>query len=569
MHQASTGDTVSTARRPLRLLLINPTTVQKREHVHIGLATVATYVEKHSAHTVRVLDFMIYRRVWREKLRETLADFRPDLVGFYISTPYFPAAREIAAEIRRLAPGLPILAGGHHPTLSPDAVMEAEEFDMLIVGEGEKPTVKLLDTMAAGEPLESVPGLWFREGGEIRKIPKDLLLEAESIPTVEWRFWDDETLRANFYYWGILPVMGSRGCPAHCSFCAITNVQRLYAGEKFIRFRDPIEVVDEIEGHYQRYARLGLRSVYLYDLNFLVNPRWLRSFTDEYKRRGLNQKLKWSAYTRADHVSPDTIEALRDSGCMNLRVGIEAANPYMRNVLYEKEVPQDVLIEALRQVKSIGISITGYFMVGGPGERPEWLMESLELSKRAGIEFPVFLLYKPLAGTDILEQAAELGSHLIGSEMEAAADFLHGVQMEHKHIKAWQLRAFMLLTHALFGSRIAATQLRRSGVRYPLELARYIRRGVRQGFSAYGALTYFIFYGSDHFSDPPVIPECPEPGLLWRATMALTRLWMGHSGEPTPPVPPPRPPARGDAPEGTDPTLISPETLGRRRISAA
>lgn len=550
----------SSSVRPLRLLLVNPTTVQKREHVHIGLATIATYVEQHSVHRAKVLDFMIYRKVWREKLRETLAEFEPDLVGFYIATPYFPAAREIAREIRRLAPGLPILAGGHHPTLSPDAVMENPEFDLLIIGEGEKPTVKLLDTLARGAPLSEVPGLWFRENDEIRKIPKDLLLEADEIPTVQWSYWDDDTLRANFYYWGILPVMGSRGCPAHCSFCAITNVQRLYAGEKFIRFRDPIDVVDEIDSHYQRYRHLGLRSVYLYDLNFLVNPRWLRAFTDEYKRRGLNDKLKWSAYTRADHVNPATIEALKDSGCVNLRVGIEAANPYMRNVLYEKEVPQDVLLDALRQIKKIGISITGYFMVGGPGERPEWLVESLELAKRAGVEFPVFLLYKPLAGTDILEQAAELGSHVIESEMSEAADFLHGVQMEHAHIKAWQLRAFMLTTHALFGSRIALTQLRRSGLKYPLELGQYLYRGVKQGFSLYGALTYFIFYGADHFSDPPVIPECPEPGLLWRAAMAVTRRWMGHSGQPTPVTPPARPQPS---------ELIAAEALGRKRVSAA
>jgi anaerobic magnesium-protoporphyrin IX monomethyl ester cyclase len=530
--------------RPQRLLLVNPTIVYKREHLHIGLGTVATYVRQHSAHDARVLDFMVFRRQWREKLAATLAEYRPDLIGFYISTPYFPAAREIAAEIRRLLPGVPILAGGHHPTLSPDEVIGASEFDMLIIGEGEKPTVKLLDTLARGAPLSEVAGLWFRDGESVRKVAKDPLLEAEAIPAVDWSVFDEETLRANFYYWGVLPVMGSRGCPARCSFCSITNVQRLYAGEKFIRFRDPVEVVGEIDQHYERYRELGMRSVYLYDLNFLVNPRWLHAFTEEYRRRGLNHRLPWSAYTRADHVNPETIAALRDSGCVNLRVGIEAANPYMRNVLYEKEVPQHVLVDALRQIKSLGISITGYFMAGGPGERPEWLMESLELAERAGVEFPVFFLYKPLAGTDILERAAELGSHMLEDEMAKGADFLHGVQMQHEHISAWQLQAYLLLTHLLFGPRITLAQLRRSGPRYLLELGRYLRRGVRQGFTPYGALTHFIFYGSDHFSDPPRIPERPRPGAVWRATMAFTRLWMGHSGQPEPELeaaPRPRP----------------------------
>jgi len=518
----------------LRLLLVNPTIVDKREHVHIGLGTVGTYVQRRSRHEVRILDFMACRRTWQERLRQVLDEYRPDLIGMYISSPYFGAARTVAQEIKRLAPEVPILAGGHHPTLSPEDTMGERAFDMLIVGEGEKPMVTLLDTMAAGRSLDEVPGLWWRDGEALHKIPKTTLLEAEAMPGVDWSLHDEETLRANFYFWGVLPVMASRGCPARCSFCSITNVQRLYAGERFLRFRNPREVVDEVEADYERYRKWGLRIIYFYDLNFLVNPRWLREFTDEYKRRGLNHKLKWSAYTRADHVNPETLESLRDSGCVNLRVGIEAANPYMRNVLYEKDVSQEVLVNALRQIKALGISITGYFMAGGPGERPEWLVESLELVRREGVEYPVFFLYKPLAGTDILDRVEELGSHLLADSMDANADFLHGVNLEHRYIKAWQLKAYLFLTHVLFGPKLVLAQARRGGWRYVPRLAKYMVRGVASGFSPYGALTYFIFYGYDHFAEPLSIAADPHPGPLWRALMAATRLWMRHSGAPEP-----------------------------------
>jgi radical SAM superfamily enzyme YgiQ (UPF0313 family) len=539
--------------------LVNPTIVDKREHVHIGLGTVGTYVKLHSHHEVRILDFMAFRRTWRERLRQVLDEYQPDLVGMYISSPYFPAARSVAQEIKRLAPELPVLAGGHHPTLSPDDTMTERAFDMLIVGEGEKPMVTLLDTMAAGGSLDEVPGLWWRDGEAIHKVPKATLLESGAMPGVDWSLHDEETLRANFYFWGVLPVMASRGCPARCSFCSITNVQRLYAGERFLRFRNPREVVDEIERDYERYRDWGLRIIYFYDLNFLVNPRWLREFTDEYKSRGLNRKLKWSAYTRADHVNADTLESLRDSGCVNLRVGIEAANPYMRNLLYEKDVTQEVLVDALRQIKALDISITGYFMAGGPGERPEWLMESLELAKREGVEFPVFFLYKPLAGTDILNRVEELGSHLLADSMNANADFLHGVNMEHEHIKAWQLKAYLLLTHALFGPNLVLSQARREGWRYLPRMAKYMTRAVASGFSLYGAFTFFVFHGDDHLVEPLHLPTDSEPGPMWRALMAMTRLWMRHSGAPAPEMvqqPKPRPvswqvePAGGLVPTG-------------------
>src|SRR5262249_702169 len=144
------------------------------------------------------------------------------------------------------------------------------------------------------------------------------------------------------------------------------------------------------------------------------------------------------------------------------------------NVLYEKDVSQEKLVDALRQIKSIGISCTGYFMAGGPGERPEWLMESLELCKLEGVEYPVFFLYKPLAGTDILDRAEDLGSHLLTDSKSGEADFLHGVNMEHEHIKAWQLKGYLFWTHALFGPSLVVAQWRRAGWRYLPRLVTYL-----------------------------------------------------------------------------------------------
>lgn len=161
------GDSTTGARGAagsrLRLLLVNPTIVDKREHVHIGLGVVGTYVKLYSSHEVRILDFMACRWSW---------------------VAVAPGARRV-----------PVLAGGHHPTLLPGETMAEPAFDMLIIGEGEKPAVQLLDTMAAGAPLAEVPGLWWREGGVLRKTPKTTLLPAEDMPGVDWSLHDEETLR--------------------------------------------------------------------------------------------------------------------------------------------------------------------------------------------------------------------------------------------------------------------------------------------------------------------------------------------------------------------------------------
>ena len=163
-------------------------------------------------------------------------------------------------------------------------------------------------------------------------------------------------------------------------------------------------------------------------------------------------------------------------------------------------------------------------------------MESLELIKREGVEYPVFFLYKPLAGTDLLDRFEELGAHVLADSMGASADFLHGVNLEHEHIKAWQLRAYLGLTHVLFGPNLVLSQVRRVGWRYFPRLVRYVSRAMAVGFSFYGAFTYFIFYGYDHFAEAIRLRAQPRPGRAWRALMAVTRLWMRPSGAPEPPL---------------------------------
>lgn len=523
---------VRTTDEGLRLLLVSPAIAVKREHLHIGLVAVGGYVEAHSRHRVRVLDFMVTSRIWRRRLREVLDEFEPDVVGMYLSSPYFPAARRVAAEIRQLRPQSPILAGGHHATLATEEVLSFPAFDMAVSGEGEIALLSLLDTLASGGKLDAVPGLCWREGDRIREVPRAPLLGKEEIPTLDWSLCDEQTLEGNYYFWGIHPVMASRGCPNRCSFCSVTNIRRLYPGQRFVRYRDPSLVIDEIEADRDRFESKGMRVVYFYDLNFLLNLRWLRAFTDEYKRRGLHRNLPWSAYTRADHVGPEALECLKDSGCVNLRIGIEAGNPQQRNALYKKDLPDEKLAEALRGIKAAGISVTGYFMIGSPGERPEWMRDSLNFVKHHGVDYPVFLLFQPVAGADILDEAERLGSSMNHDSARHTADLLHGVRMHHRHVAPWQLQSFLFLTQVLFGTRLVGWQLRRDGWKYLPRMARYMARAIRSGFTPFGAFTYYVYYGYDHPHDQLIVPARPQPGLAWRTLIAATRLWMPDSGEP-------------------------------------
>jgi hypothetical protein len=166
-------------------------------------------------------------------------------------------------------------------------------------------------------------------------------------------------------------------------------------------------------------------------------------------------------------------------------------------------------------------------------------MESLELSYDYGIEYPTFFLFKPLAGTDVLERAAEMGSVVDVASMEDSADFLRGVNMKHRFISKRQLVVFHFLTLVVFGTRIVWHQFRREGLAYVPRLLRFFARSMRQGFSAFESLIYFVFYGYDHLASPPRFPLRERRSLLAKALFGTFRLFMRSRETGDVPVPQP------------------------------
>jgi radical SAM superfamily enzyme YgiQ (UPF0313 family) len=500
----------------MKILLINPTIDSEPESLNLGLVSIGSFLLKNTHHTPRILDFAFSRKAWKKRLIKEIEHFSPDIVGIYISSPFFPSAVKIASEIKKIDPGLKILAGGHHPTVCPDDVIGNPHIDMINRGEGEFSIIHLLDGLEQGGVLSNIPGIWWKDGSEIHRCSAPgTILPLKQFPFLEWNLYDSAILEKTFFLWGVLPMMASRGCPYRCSFCTITNIHNLYSGQNFLRYRDPVTVVDEIEYQFNRYRHYGLRLVYFYDLNFLFNYEWISSFIGEYKKRGLHRNIPWSAFTRADHVNEKTLEILDDSGCVNLRVGIESANDHMRMVVYKKNIPKRKLLETVSSVKRQGITVTGYFIVGGPGEKPEWLFESLFFAFKTGIEYPVFFLFKPLPHTKILEIAPSLGSRINLKSLKKAGGYLKGINLIHEHIGSLQIGIFFLGVQILFGARIILDQLRREGVLYFSRMIRYAAHARRQGFSLHESVVYYVFYGYDHLVNPPRFPLKSRVGLLW------------------------------------------------------
>lgn len=149
-------------------------------------------------------------------LEKSVLDRRPDLVGFTCFIWNIDAVRALAERLKRSAPGVVILVGGHEVMWTPEKVLaENPAIDYVALGEGEATFAELVERLADRRPAAGVPGLAWRDGARIVLGPSRALVDPiESLPSpyTTGAFTGEraDTLR----------LETSRGCPFKCRFCS-------------------------------------------------------------------------------------------------------------------------------------------------------------------------------------------------------------------------------------------------------------------------------------------------------------------------------------------------------------
>ena len=149
--------------------------------------------------------------------------FAPDAVGISSTSVIWPSAAKLAPMLKeRLA--VPIFVGGPHPSTYPEHCLENPSVDVAVFGEGEETAVELVDRLAAGESLEGVCGVAWKEDGQVRRneprIPKG---ELDDAPLPAYHLLELERYSAPPMRVRQTPAVYMelfRGCAyAKCSYC--------------------------------------------------------------------------------------------------------------------------------------------------------------------------------------------------------------------------------------------------------------------------------------------------------------------------------------------------------------
>ena len=111
------------------------------DNYHFGLATLVS-VTKNLGHDVQLS--LLSNREHYSDYSKIIKEFKPDVVGFSAVSSQFPFCKELAQIAKDNLPNVITIAGGVHPTLSPDSLLDGDSIDGFIRGEAEEAIVDFL-----------------------------------------------------------------------------------------------------------------------------------------------------------------------------------------------------------------------------------------------------------------------------------------------------------------------------------------------------------------------------------------------------------------------------------------
>ncbi len=340
----------------------------------IGLDYVAAAVQQ-AGIEVEILDLALAEEP-EKAIKEHFSAQEPELVGisfrnaddcFWPSADWFvPGLKEVIQTLRSLTEA-PIVLGGVGYSIFPRQILKYTNADFGVWGDGETAVPALIHQLRGPRRLTDVPGLGWQENNKIRCNPPSWP-DPISLGTAR-RFIDNLSY---FQQGGQCGLETKRGCNRKCIYCA----DPLAKGNR-PRLRNPSQVADEV----QSLLSQGIDVLHLCDAEFNVPRSHAYAVCAELNRRSLGDKIRWYTYMSPSPFDAELAEAMARAGCAGIDfTGDSACESVLRT--YRQRHRKEDLAEAVRLCRANGMAVMIDLLLGGPGETPQTVRETIDFMKK-------------------------------------------------------------------------------------------------------------------------------------------------------------------------------------------
>jgi radical SAM superfamily enzyme YgiQ (UPF0313 family) len=260
-------------------------------------------------------------------------------------------------------------------------------FDSAVVFDGEEPLLQLCQRLAAGDSLESVPNLIYRDGSEVRSNVRLHPSKIAEVPPPDFAGLPlDRYLAPEL----ALPLAMARGCYfGKCAFCNVGY------GEA--------EVFSQLQGDTLLDQMLDLgdrfQSRRIFFVDEAMPPRLMRAIAPRLAELGV--PIRWGGCMRFERtLDREFLDLSARGGCSMILFGLETASERMIDRMV-KGVRLENVGRILRESHEAGIWNHTFFFFGFPGETLEDAQQTVNFVYENGE-----LINSASMGTFLLERYA-------------------------------------------------------------------------------------------------------------------------------------------------------------------
>ncbi len=330
-----------------------------------------------------------------------------DLVGITLFTKDLGLCKKYLSNIKSRKKDIITVLGGPHPSAVPKETLIFFDnlVDFIFIGESEISFPQLISFLeTSNPPIETIKGIGYKtKHGFVIKEP--IIVEDIDNFQVAWELIPPNTYPmaphgAFFKQFPVAPIITSRGCPYHCTFCG----GHIVSGRK-IRQRSIDNVMEEISLLYNTY---GVKEIHIEDDNFTFNKKYVLDFCKRLKNEFPHITWTCPNGVRIDTLDEEVVQAMKESGCYALSLGIESGSDRVLKLM-KKSLSLSKIKEKIELLKKFDIDINAFFILGYPGETKEDIKKTISLSLSLPLKRASFANYQPLPGTELYYELLQRG----------------------------------------------------------------------------------------------------------------------------------------------------------------
>ncbi|MDE2040081.1 MAG: B12-binding domain-containing radical SAM protein [Elusimicrobia bacterium] len=348
--------------------------LDERVFMTLGVLRVAAVLER-DGRSVEMLDLSGIEN-FEEVARLHAKSSATKVFGLTATTPQMPAALKIARAIRSARPQARLILGGPHVTLVNAArkgerrrgaparaesafKVLAENFDVLVAGDGEEAVFEALKPAAPGLVDADDPASpLFLTNQRLNELP----------------FPARHLLDSSSYRYAIegepaMSLIAQLGCPFACGFCGGRESPML----RRIRTRSTRNVVDEI---LQMHRCYGVKGFMLYDDELNVNTKMVE-LMDEIAaaQKAVGAQFRLRGFVKSQLFNDQQAAAMRRAGFRWILTGFESGSPrILQNI--NKKATREENTRCVEIARRHGLKVKALMSIGHPGESEQSVLET-------------------------------------------------------------------------------------------------------------------------------------------------------------------------------------------------